>query len=236
MAHYLNQLRLATLILCISISVSGCLTGGSSPAAAVSANQPATTNLPNGANTPPAASSTKPTISGAPALSVTVGNSYRFNPKATDADNDELTFSVKNLPGWASFNKSTGAITGKPGIGDTGKYTGIVITVSDGENRVALPGFGIVVEQSGQFSVTLSWRPPTADADGTPLRDLDGYTIYYGTQPGRNYSNTVTVRNEGVTRYVIENLAAGNYYFAISAYDKNGNESNLSPEAGVRIG
>ncbi len=230
MAHHSNKLRLATLLFCIAISVSGCLTGGSSPAASVVNNQAATTN------TPAAATSTKPTISGAPALSVAVGNSYRFNPTARDKDNDRLTFSVKNLPSWAKFDKSTGAITGKPGIGDTGKYTGIVVSVSDGKNTVALPSFGIVVEQSGQFSVTLSWRPPTNDADGTPLLDLDGYTIYYGTQPGRNYSNSITVRNEGVTRYVIENLAAGKYYFAISAYDKNGNESDLSPEAGVRIG
>jgi hypothetical protein len=34
---------------------------------------------------------------------------------------------------------------------------------------------------SGQ--ATLSWDPPTTNVDGTPLTDLAGYKVYYGT-PG----------------------------------------------------
>ncbi len=37
---------------------------------------------------------------------------------------------------------------------------------------------------------TLSWDPPTTNADGTPLTDLAGYRIYYGTSSG-SYSQNI---------------------------------------------
>jgi len=81
------------------------------------------------------------------------------------------------------------------------------------------------------YSVTLSWYPPTTKADGTPLTDLKGYKVYYGTQ-SRNYDNKVNVGN--VTTYKATNLVGGaNYYFAVTAYDKSGNESEYSNEANL---
>src|SRR5690606_17336371 len=41
-----------------------------------------------------------PEISGSPLLEIEVGSSYSFTPTASDADGDELTFSVANLPDW----------------------------------------------------------------------------------------------------------------------------------------
>lgn len=81
------------------------------------------------------------------------------------------------------------------------------------------------------YSVTLSWYPPTTKADGTPLTDLKGYKVYYGTQ-SRDYDNKVNVGN--VTTYNVTNLASGiNYYFAVTAYDKSGKESEYSNEANL---
>ena len=76
-------------------------------------------------------------------------------------------------------------------------------------------------------SVTLSWQPPTQRTDGSPLTNLAGYRIRYGTAPG-NYPNTRQIANAGVTTAVIENLPAGTYYFVVTAYDTSGGESEFS--------
>ena len=86
-----------------------------------------------------------PTISGTPAGSVTVGSSYSFLPTARDANGDALTFSITNRPAWASFNSGTGRLSGTPGSTHIGTYSNIVISVSDGRNRAALPPFSINV-------------------------------------------------------------------------------------------
>ncbi len=75
--------------------------------------------------------------------------------------------------------------------------------------------------------VTLSWDPPTTNVDGTPVTDLTGYRIYYGLS-SRNYSWVIEVGN--VTTYKIENLSPNTYYFAVTAYDTSGNESDYSNE------
>ncbi len=77
-------------------------------------------------------------------------------------------------------------------------------------------------------SITLSWDPPTTNEDGSPLTDLAGYKIYYGTS-SRNYSFYINVGN--VNSYTINNLTEGAiYYFAVTAYDISGNESKFSNE------
>ena len=42
-------------------------------------------------------------------------------------------------------------------------------------------GFLCLVQDAFSAEVTLSWDPPTTNADGTPLTDLAGYKVYYGT-------------------------------------------------------
>ncbi|MFO0754220.1 MAG: fibronectin type III domain-containing protein [Thermodesulfovibrionales bacterium] len=76
-------------------------------------------------------------------------------------------------------------------------------------------------------STTLSWDAPTTNTDGSPLNDLAGYKVYYGTAPG-SYSPPVTVGN--VTSYTISGLSGGTYYFTVTAYDTAGNESSYSNE------
>lgn len=77
----------------------------------------------------------------------------------------------------------------------------------------------------------LSWNAPTMNTDGTPLTDLAGYKVYYGTKP-RTYTNSIVIGN--VTKYTI-NLASGTYYFTVTAYDSTGLESTFSNEASKTI-
>ena len=168
-----------------------------------------------------------PTITGTPAATVTVGQAYGFAPGASDADGDALTFSIANKPSWASFNTATGELTGKPGSAATGVYSNIKISVTDGSLTAALPAFSISVEQASLGSATLSWQPPTQRTDGSPLVDLAGYRILYGTS-ANSLSNRVTVSNPGLTSYVVENLSQGTWYFAMTAFDASGAESDQS--------
>ncbi len=90
----------------------------------------------------------------------------------------------------------------------------------------------LFVSQAFAYDVTLSWDPPTTNADGTPLTDLAGYKIYYGTESG-NYTNHLDVGN--VTTYTLTGLQPGTYYFAVTAYDTSNNESDFSNEVSTTI-
>ena len=76
-------------------------------------------------------------------------------------------------------------------------------------------------------SVTLSWTAPTENEDNSPLADLAGYKIHYGTQAGQ-YSNMIYIDDPTTTSYKFNNLSPGIHYFAITAINIDGRESALS--------
>lgn len=78
----------------------------------------------------------------------------------------------------------------------------------------------------------LTWDPPTTNMDGTPLTDLGGYKAYWGTTSG-NYGSVISVGN--VLTYTTTGLPDGTYYFAVTAYDIAGNESDFSNEVSKTI-
>jgi hypothetical protein len=174
---------------------------------------------------------TAPTISGTPPTSVAAGSAYAFTPTAKDANGDALTFSISNKPAWATFSTTTGRLSGTPSSAQTGTFSNIVIKVSDGKATASLPAFAIVVSSTSTTgSATLSWTPPTENTDGSALTNLAGYRIYYGTSAGA-LNKTIQVANPGVSRYVVENLAAATWYFSVRAYTSGGVESTASNTA-----
>ena len=183
-------------------------------------------------NGPPEQNS-PPTISGNPQTAVMMGDSYSFTPTASDPDEDQLTFSVENLPIWASFDASTGEVLGQPLLADVGVFQDLRITVSDGIDSASLAAFSVTVTQGALGSVTLSWTPPTQNDDGTALTDLVGYRFYYGTSSG-SYTNQVQVDNPGINTYVIENLTPETYYIVATAIKRSGIESRYSNEAQIQ--
>lgn len=93
---------------------------------------------------------------------------------------------------------------------------------------------GSVAKQANSTSATLSWESPTTNADGTPLKDLAGYKLYFGMTSGQ-YKDVVDIQDPNITEHTIENLAKGTYYFAVTAIDTNGNESEFSNEVSKSI-
>lgn len=181
-------------------------------------------------------SNTAPKISGTPSTSVAVGSAYSFTPTASDANGDSLTFSISNKPAWASFSSSTGRLSGTPTSSHVGTYSNIVIRVSDGKTSASLAAFSINVGAAGTGTgtATLSWTAPTRNSDGSTLTNLAGYKIVYGTSASA-LSRTIQVSNAGITRYVVEDLTPGTYYFAVKAYTSTGTESSTSSVASKTI-
>jgi hypothetical protein len=201
----------------IVISVSDGKTTASLPAFSIRVEAAAPSNSP-------------PTIGGTPATTVNAGTSYSFQPSASDPDGDTLTFSVQNRPSWASFNTSTGRLSGTPTAADARTYSNIVISVSDGTVTRSLAAFSItVVASSGtnNGTATLSWQPPTQNEDGTALTDLAGFEIVYG-RSSTSLSEKVTLANPGLTTYMVTGLSSGTWYFALRSYTTSGTRSDMS--------
>ncbi len=176
-----------------------------------------------------------PVISGNPPTSVQAGSAYAFTPTASDPEGKTLAFTITNKPGWATFSTTTGKLSGTPSSAQTGLYSNIQIKVSDGSLTASLQTFAInVTSTTTTGSATLSWTPPTRNTDGSTLTNLAGYRILYGTSPSA-LTRTVQVANAGVSRYVIDNLTAGTWYFSVRSYSSTGAESTSSNTASTSV-
>jgi len=79
--------------------------------------------------------------------------------------------------------------------------------------------FSLLMTTAHAAQVTVAW-----DANSDPA--VTGYRVHYGTSPG-SYTSHIDVGN--TTSCVISGLVEGlTYYFAASAYDGSGNESDYS--------
>ncbi len=207
----------AALVLCQS-----CGGGGGSGSKVQSApDAPAAT-------APPSLSANKaPTISAEAAAYARVGESFEFQPNATDADSDKLVFSVQNLPAWATFDSASGRIGGTPASSDVGEYEGITITVADATHRAATAPFSITVIGAATGVATLKWETPPVKVDGSPLDDLAGYRIVYG-RTAEDLDHSVFVQDPKQTTFEFTTLDKGIWYFAVIGVNANGLEGPAS--------
>ena len=186
---------------------------------------------------PEGQTNTAPKISGQAVTTAEVGKAYSFTPSATDADHDKLNFAVSSLPRWAKFDNASGRVFGTPAKMDVGSHEEIVISATDGKAVSALPEFTINVKDApagGPQSVTVTWVPPETNTDGSPVSSLSGYKIHYGTA-SKKYTQTISIDTVGLTRYVVENLKPGTYFFSVTAVTAQGAESEFSKEASGKI-
>lgn len=183
----------------------------------------------------PWATNGKPTITGMPRGEVKAGEPYSFQPTASDPDGDVLSFSIENRPPWAEFDPTTGRLHGTPGQGDVGSHEGIRIVVSDGTLGASTSQFAINVTQIGLGTATLSWTPPTQNADGSTLVNLAGYRIYYGQSPSQ-LSESIVIDSAGLSTYVVENLSPATWYFSMTAVNSSGVESERSATVSKQVG
>src|SRR5215831_348097 len=80
--------------------------------------------------------------------------------------------------------------------------------------------------------VQLVWDTPV-QANGTPVPNVAGYNLYYGSQSGQ-YQTVVPVGL--TTTYTVQNVSTGQtYYFVVKAYDSTGIASAFSNEISVTL-
>lgn len=89
---------------------------------------------------------------------------------------------------------------------------------------------GVVYAMPYQNKSTLLWTAPATNVDGSPITDLGGYKVYYGTSTGvytvvKDVGNVNTVNIQTTLGFL-----KGTYYFVVTAYDTAGNESDYSNE------
>lgn len=168
-----NAARLSRYLLCtVLAALTAACDSGSSGSGASSVSTP-----PTASDTAPTAS--PPTISGTPDTTVVAGTQYSFQPSASDTSGDALTFSVQNKPAWATFDTTSGTLTGTPAASDVGSYQSIVISVADGTATAQLAPFNIVVTAATTPPAPTN-SPPTIT--GTPAASVQAGS-HYAFQP-----------------------------------------------------
>jgi len=168
-------------------------------------------------------------VQGAPAKQVRANEAYSFTPRSAVTGATRPYYQIENRPRWATFYQYSGMLYGVPGNADVGTYKNIRITLVNGTVKASLPAFSIAVNPEFTLrSLTLSWMPPLTNTDGTPLTDLAAYRLYGGNTPD-SLSLIIELDNAGMTRLFIDSLPPDRYYFRMSAVNREGVESDLSP-------
>jgi hypothetical protein len=90
----------------------------------------------------------------------------------------------------------------------------------------------ITVTPAATGSIALAWDAATTYSDGSPITDLAGYKLYYGTTAG-SYTSSVDVGN--VTTYTLTQLPAGTYYVVVTVRNTSGSESPHSNQVSKTI-
>ena len=175
-----------------------------------------------------------PVIGGTPSTNVVAGASYSFTPTAGDPDGDTLTFSIANQPSWATFSSRTGQLSGTPAKTNTGTFSNVVISVSDGTLTAALPAFSIQVQPPPDHAPVIggtpstnvvagasySFTPTASDPDGDPL------TFSVANRPSwASFSNTTgqlsgtaTTGNVGIFSGIVISVSDGTLTTSLPAF------------------
>ena len=102
---------------------------------------------------------------------------------------------------------------------------------SGGSDTSSVVGSGAITDNTTSGSITLAWDTPI-NSDGTPVVNVAGYNVHYGTSSG-NYDKKVNTGTQ--TTCTINGLVPGTYYLAVTCYDSSGNESGFSNEASKTV-
>ena len=108
-------------------------------------------------------------------------------------------------------------------LADAGMYD-VVITNSKGPVTSQQARLDVTIDRTAR----LRWTAPTTRVNGTPLaaNEISGYRIYHSDETGSIETTYDVSANQ--LNYDLADLVGGRHYFAISAIDTKGLESELS--------
>ncbi|MEW6002341.1 MAG: SBBP repeat-containing protein, partial [Nitrospirota bacterium] len=170
----------------------------------------------------------------------------------TNTGGSAINWTASQGQAWVTPSPTTGTLPAGTSIAVTvsinsnadgllpGTYTDTVnfINMTNGNGDTTRPVSLTVATSLTLYSATLTWDAPTTNVDGTPLTDLAGYKIYYGTL-SHNYTVSMDVGGASCQEigditectYTVDGLPSGTYYFAVTAYNISEYESEYSNEA-----
>ena len=148
---------------------------------------------------------------------VTTGQTLTVNLKAVDPDGDTVTYSAANLPAGAKLDPVSGVLTWAPGFAQAGKYSGIVLSATDGSltttQTIAItvvaaneaPQFIPLQAQSGREGTALQFTLSAEDPNNDPLTysllsalpdgaTFDPQTAKFAWTPGFEQAGDYTVQ------------------------------------------
>ncbi|MGE0623708.1 MAG: hypothetical protein AB7I04_04560 [Pseudomonadales bacterium] len=207
------------LFLAACLGLTAC-SGSSSQGGGNSVAGSGTVDRGDSTTPPPSTPSTPGSPDPAPTVSLTAastlvdsGSGTTLNWSSTDATGCTAS------GGWSGGRSTSGSAS----TGSISRQTTFSLSCS-GAGGSALAMVAISV----QGTVTVNWVAPTENVDGTPLTDLAGYRVYYGTG-SRSYADMQEVPSRTATSASFA-LPSGDYYVAMTALDGEGNESAYSNE------
>jgi hypothetical protein len=151
------------------------------------------------------------------------GTTVTLSGSADDAEDGDLSSSIM----WVSD------LDGVLGTGasidvqlTSGTHT-ITATVTDSEGSSEEQLVSLTINATSGVA-TVTWTPPTENTDNSPLTDLAGFKIYYGVDQNQ-LTETLVIEDPNATSWDISELAENTtYYFAVTAFNSQGVESELS--------
>jgi len=102
-------------------------------------------------------------------------------------------------------------------------------TSSDIETDVGAAINDPISQSTASGTATLSWIAPTTRTDNTSLAlsEIGGYKLYMGSDIN-SLTQYAEINDPSQVKFVINELDAGTYYFAVTTYNQDGGESDFS--------
>lgn len=148
------------------------------------------------------------------------------------ADPDQVVANASSTLNWTSANASSctaaGGWSGSKALSGSYVTGGLTQTTSYRLTCSGPSGSALAMVTVEVIDKILRWQAPTENVDGSPLTDLAGFKIYWGTQ-SRNYGTPITINSPTTTQWE-STTGPGRFYFALTAFDVDGNESAYSNE------
>jgi hypothetical protein len=136
-----------------------------------------------------------------------------------------LTWTAENASTCDASGGWTGsrAASGSESVGPIYGSTAFTLSCEGGGTTVVET---VRIDVLGQ--ITMRWDAPERNVDGSHVTDLAGFDLYYGTASGA-YEAIEHIADAGATSHTLT-LPSGTYFFALTATDRDGNESGFSNE------
>jgi hypothetical protein len=115
---------------------------------------------------------------------------------------------------------------------------GLEDQISGNNTTTKAAGYSATTQNNAsRDSVNLSWTPPSTRTDGSylPLTELSGYRVYMG-RSSTDLTPLVDLDDDSSTQHTVGDLPAGDYYFSISVFDIDGQESSHSQVIMIHLG